>query len=66
MLVRELRERVGLTQVELAVRAGLSASTIHKLETGRGRRTGYATLRLLARALDVPVEEIEFPAPPTE
>jgi transcriptional regulator with XRE-family HTH domain len=34
--VRRVRIEVGLTQAEVADRAGVSVSTVHGLETGRG------------------------------
>lgn len=49
--VRQGREQLGLTQAELASKAGVSEPTIRVLETAR--RTGYqrATLREIASAL---------------
>jgi transcriptional regulator with XRE-family HTH domain len=46
-LVREKRERVGLTQVQLARRAGISQSTVSAVERGTRR----PSLRLLGRVL---------------
>ncbi len=50
--LKELRSRAGLTQVELADRAGLTQSTVSKIELGRGDDDA-ATLRALAQALGV-------------
>lgn len=50
-LVRAWRERVPLTQEELAQRAGLSVGTIRGLEAGRIRRPRSRSLRQLAQAL---------------
>ncbi|MGH9211677.1 MAG: ATP-binding protein [Acidimicrobiales bacterium] len=50
-IVRALRERVPLTQEELAHRAGLSVGTVRGLESGRVRRPRSASVRILADAL---------------
>ena len=51
--VKRLRKAEGLTQEELALRAGLTDGAIGHIETGRfyGRP---ATRHAIARALDVP------------
>ena len=49
--LRALRETAGLTQEELATRAGLTAKGIAALERGRRRRPYPQTLRALADAL---------------
>jgi len=49
--VRDLRRTAGLSQEELADRAGLSVSTVRKLEQGGSARV--ETLHVLARALGV-------------
>lgn len=46
-LVREARRRAGLTQRELAERAGTTQSAIARLETGRGSPSFDTVLRLL-------------------
>ncbi len=49
------RRRVGLSQVELAARADISATTLNRVELGRQKL--YAeTLVTLARLLDVSVD----------
>ncbi len=50
-LLREARWQSGLTQEELAGRAGLSVRTISDIERGRVACPRAATLRLLADAL---------------
>lgn len=47
--LKELRIRAGMTQVELADKAGLTQSTVSKIELGRGDGDA-ATLRALASA----------------
>jgi transcriptional regulator with XRE-family HTH domain len=50
--LRELREQAVLSQRELAEKAGVSQTTVVKIETGK-IRPHPATLRKLAAALDV-------------
>jgi transcriptional regulator with XRE-family HTH domain len=45
------RHTAGLGQVQLAERAGISQSTISKIETGRTTRPSFALLARLAAAL---------------
>lgn len=49
--LREVRERAGLTQVELAEASGVPQSTISRLETGYTRAVDLDTLDRLALAL---------------
>src|SRR5689334_15714321 len=51
LLLRQLRERAGLTQEELAERAGLSADAIGLLERGERQRPQRYTVQRLAGAL---------------
>ncbi|SFK63339.1 helix-turn-helix domain-containing protein [Streptomyces pini] len=55
-LLRHWRERAGLSQLELALRADSSARHISFVETGRTRPSPRMVLRL-AEHLDVPVRE---------
>jgi DNA-binding SARP family transcriptional activator/DNA-binding XRE family transcriptional regulator len=52
-LLRESRVRAGLTQHELAGRAGVSVRTVRALENGAVARPQAASLRRLAAVLDV-------------
>lgn len=55
--VRERREALGLSQIELARRAGVGQHTVSDIETGRYiPRVDVAIL--IARALMSPVEEL--------
>ena len=49
-LVRELRQRAGLTQQELARRGGTSQPALARLEAGGGGSATLATLQRLAAA----------------
>ncbi|HEY7413756.1 MAG TPA: helix-turn-helix transcriptional regulator [Ktedonobacteraceae bacterium] len=55
----KLRKHVGLSQEELAARAGLARSTITKLEHGANAR--YATIDKLAEALQTTREGLIHP-----
>jgi DNA-binding XRE family transcriptional regulator len=50
-LLRQLREKAGLTQEELAAEAGLGVTTVSELERGRHPTCRKQTAHLLARAL---------------
>jgi transcriptional regulator with XRE-family HTH domain len=56
-LLRRLREAAGLTQQELALRAGLSPRAISALERGERQRPYPHTVRTLADALELSEEE---------
>jgi predicted ATPase/DNA-binding XRE family transcriptional regulator len=55
--LRRLREAAGLTQEELASRAGLTAKAISALERGERKRPYPHTVRSIADALELPEEE---------
>src|SRR3712207_2389075 len=55
--LRRLREAVGLTQEELAGRAGLTPNAVSDLERGRRRRPYPHTVRSLADALGLSDDE---------
>jgi transcriptional regulator with XRE-family HTH domain len=54
--VRAARERAGLTREKLAVRAGISSSTLYLAE--RAGLVSEATLSKLAAVLGVPAEDL--------
>jgi transcriptional regulator with XRE-family HTH domain len=55
--LRSLREAAGLTQEELASRAGLSSHAVSALERGTRRRPHPHTVRSLSDALELPEDE---------
>ena len=55
--LRQLREAAGLTQEELAGRAGLTRNAVSALERGERRRPYLHTVRSLADALELPEAE---------
>jgi transcriptional regulator with XRE-family HTH domain len=61
--LREIREGAGLTQKELADRAGLTREGVAQLETGR-REPAWRTVVALCQALGAKCDD--FLQPPTE
>jgi transcriptional regulator with XRE-family HTH domain len=55
--MRSLRERLGITQEELASRCGISVSFASLLERGE-RSPSYETLLQIAQALEIPLAEL--------
>ena len=55
--LRHAREKAGLSQEDLAARAGLTANTIGALERGERRHPYPATIRVLAKALGLTEDE---------
>jgi predicted ATPase/DNA-binding XRE family transcriptional regulator len=55
--LRKLREEAGLTQEELALRAGLSPTAVSALERGQRKRPYPHTVRALADALNLSDDE---------
>lgn len=58
--VREARRRRNLTQEQLALLAGVRQNVISQLETGRTANPGIALVLKVARALEMPVEQLSF------
>src|SRR6266536_861195 len=56
-LLLRLRAAAGLTQEELAARAGLSPDAISALESGKRRTPRFATVELLATALALDAQD---------
>ena len=54
------RARLGLTQLELAEKAGLERSLVNRYENGRGGLPGLKNATKLARALGVRIDDIAF------
>ena len=60
-LVRELREKLNLTQVELCKRADISRQTLISIESGEEINVQLTTLQKLAKALDCQVQDLLRP-----
>lgn len=56
--IKEIRESKGMTQTELAEKAGVARATIWKLETDDAAVTMTSTLQKIAAALGVTLEDI--------
>ena len=56
-LLRHYRARAGLTQEQMAERAGLSTRGVQDLENGRSRMPHAVTVQRLAQALGLPADE---------
>lgn len=56
--IREIREKMGMTQEELAARSGVSRQTISALENGTERSVLSKTLVAIAEALGTTVDKI--------
>lgn len=59
-LIKEAREKAGLTQDELADKAGISRSIINGLETGRATQTLASTLQKIANAMNLTINDIFY------
>ena len=58
--IKELREERGMSQMELARRAGVTRATLWRLESGVGKDASTKTLMKIANALSVEVRELFF------
>jgi len=57
-VIRKLREDRGLTQEQVAKKAGVSKNYITMLEAGARKNPSLPVLKKLAKALGVPVTEL--------
>jgi DNA-binding phage protein len=57
------RKRVGLTQVELALRSGIGQSEISRIERGEGNPT-VETLSRVGRSLNLNLQFVDAPSVP--
>lgn len=56
--IKKLRENLGLSQEKLARLAEVSNNTIVNIEAGKQQNPTIETVKKIAKALDVPVEEL--------
>lgn len=56
--VRKARKKAGLSQDKLAREAGVAYNTVVKIESGENKNPTIATLRSIAKALDVSVDDL--------
>jgi transcriptional regulator with XRE-family HTH domain len=57
-VVKKLREQQGMTQAELAKKAGVTEAYVSMLESGARKNPSLPTLKKLARALGVSLPEL--------
>ncbi len=60
--LKQTREKIGMTQEELAEKSGVSRSTISAIENNQNRTASSKTLLALAKALNTTVNRIFFNA----
>lgn len=56
--IKEAREEINMSQIELSKKSGVSRATIWALENGKKTITTTGTLLKIAQALDKSVDEI--------
>ena len=56
--IREIREKCGMTQMQLSEKSGVSRATICALESGCEKVTTTKTLSKIADAMNVTVDEL--------
>lgn len=56
--LKEYRQRAGLTQEQLAKKAGFSRQTIINIENGHKKYSHWWTMKCIAEALGASIEEI--------
>ena len=56
--IKIIREQLGMSQVQLSEKSGVSRATIWALESGGDHVTTTKTLHKLADAMNVPVDEL--------
>ena len=59
--IKEIREKMGMTQEELAVKAGVSRATLCEVENNPDKKPTVRTLEKLASALGVTLDRIFYP-----
>lgn len=57
-MIRELRQEKGWSQSELARRAGIKQGVLSYIESGRTPHPRIDTLMAIAKALEVPIDEL--------
>lgn len=57
-MIRKLRRKLGLSQTELARRAGIRQGVLSYIESGRTKHPRVDTLTAIARVLGVTVEDL--------
>jgi putative transcriptional regulator len=58
--VKEIREKLGMTQEELERKSGISRQTISAIENNQAKNVMVGTLRALANALGTTIDNLFF------
>jgi len=58
--LKDLREKLGMSQEELSAKSGVSRVTISLIETGKTKEVLSGTIKALASALGVSVNDLFF------
>ncbi len=61
ILVKKVREEIGISQAELARMSGVKQQNISKIESGENRNPGIETLNALAMAMGCSVVDLYKP-----
>lgn len=56
--IKELRKEKGLTQEELAIKAGVSYTTLTKVENEAIKNPSFETVAAIAKGLEVTLDEL--------
>ena len=57
-MIKELRQKLGMTQTELARKAGIKQGVLSYIENGKTKNPRIDTMQAIAAALGVPVERL--------
>ena len=58
--IKEMREKCGISQEELSKLSNVSRVTISQLENNESKNTSTKTLLKIAKALNVPLDDIFY------
>ena len=61
ILVKQVREEIGISQAELARMSGVKQQNISKIESGENRTPGIETLNALAMAMSCSLADLYKP-----
>jgi len=56
--IKKLRKRLNLSQEDLATRAGITYSTLTKVENGSNSNPTLATVKKIADAFNIPIDDL--------
>ena len=57
-MIKELREKLGWSQNELARRSGVKQGVLSDIESGKTKHPRIDTVSAIAEALNVPIEKL--------